>query len=168
MTGKTANDDGAGTARPGRSGNGDKQAQIIAEACRLFAQRGFNGTSIRDIANAVRPAFRLLRSMLSKVAIFDPQCAGLPARGDTKPVYRTIGKQSLPQPWLSCQLWRLPTLKAVSSAMADASQMPHCTIAGDAQNAAWLQHPSPYWSSTRTVSAPRSSRRGCVRPAMTG
>jgi AcrR family transcriptional regulator len=35
------------------SGKDDKQAQIIAEACRLFARRGFNGTSIRDIANAV-------------------------------------------------------------------------------------------------------------------
>jgi AcrR family transcriptional regulator len=37
----------------GQTGKMTKPEQILAEACRLFAARGFNGTSIRDIANAV-------------------------------------------------------------------------------------------------------------------
>jgi AcrR family transcriptional regulator len=36
-----------------QTGKINKEAAILAEACRLFAARGFDGTSIRDIANAV-------------------------------------------------------------------------------------------------------------------
>lgn len=35
------------------AGKTNKEAVILAEACRLFATNGFDGTSIRDIANAV-------------------------------------------------------------------------------------------------------------------
>jgi AcrR family transcriptional regulator len=35
------------------SGRTATEAMILAEACQLFATRGFDGTSIRDIANAV-------------------------------------------------------------------------------------------------------------------
>jgi AcrR family transcriptional regulator len=41
---------------PATSGSGGRtatEAMILAEACQLFASRGFDGTSIRDIANAV-------------------------------------------------------------------------------------------------------------------
>jgi AcrR family transcriptional regulator len=36
-----------------QTGKINKEAAILAAACRIFAARGFDGTSIRDIANAV-------------------------------------------------------------------------------------------------------------------
>lgn len=41
------------TANNQLAGKTNKEAIILAEACRLFASNGFDGTSIRDIANAV-------------------------------------------------------------------------------------------------------------------
>ena len=46
--------------------------------------------------------------------------------------------------------------------------IPHCTIpSACAQCRHGSELRSPSWSSTKTASAPRSSRRGCARPAMT-
>jgi TetR/AcrR family transcriptional regulator, cholesterol catabolism regulator len=44
---------GAETAASGPGGRTATEGMILAEACQLFATRGFDGTSIRDIANAV-------------------------------------------------------------------------------------------------------------------
>jgi len=46
----TRTDEGPAAASGGRTAT---EAMILEQACRLFARRGFDGTSIRDIANAV-------------------------------------------------------------------------------------------------------------------
>lgn len=71
------------------SGRTATEAMILAEACQLFASRGFDGTSIRDIANAVGISNAALYHYFSDkdellarivVSVIERQCAMMEQR----------------------------------------------------------------------------------------
>ncbi|WP_426960051.1 TetR/AcrR family transcriptional regulator [Muricoccus radiodurans] len=64
----------------------EKALQILSEACRLFAERGFEGTSMRDIAAACKISKATLYHYFpDKDALFRPL-----ALGTTKAVYAHV------------------------------------------------------------------------------